>query len=95
MAEIASQQTQAVKVAKRREYGLNEHPNMLFKLSLISSGIIETLFHFLVECYMYAKYTCVMCVCAHVCASYGMCVCVFVCTYVYVYMYLFLPHHTA
>ena len=42
---------------------------------LISSGIIETLFHFLVECYMYAKYTCVVCVCTCVCIVWYVCVC--------------------
>ena len=34
MAEIASQPTEAARTAKRKEYGLKENPNPLFKLSV-------------------------------------------------------------
>ena len=34
MTEIASQQTEAARSAKRKEYGLKENPNPLFKLSV-------------------------------------------------------------
>ena len=77
MAEIASQPTQAAKVAKRREYGLNEHPNMLFKLSLHLFRYHWDSVSFLGRMLRVMPSMCVCeCMCMHVCVCVCVCMCV-------------------